>query len=306
MHVIVPPIEERTYTHVASIDSVTCFVVGKAGIVLKTTDGGTSWKRVEIPEQRADLYGAYFTDRNRGVLVGPHGLILATADGGNHWSKRNSSTTSDLVAIRFLNASIGWIVGFNGMILRTTDGGKIWKTEYCGVNSTLWSVSFINPKVGWAGGSGGTIVKTTDGGLHWRKFESGVKEFVYTLHFLSLSVGWAAGGYGMIIKTTDGGASWTRVNVHEEDGASNDPSIFGYSSHFFNDHEGLISGSDGTMRYTNDDGKTFRAYPTNTGDALLSLSFANRRIAWAVGTRGSILKTSDGGATWINQSHNAE
>ena len=62
-------------------------IVGEAGIVLQTANGGQQWS--SQPSVTFNyLYGVSFTDANTGTAVGyenPDGTILRTTDGGNTW-----------------------------------------------------------------------------------------------------------------------------------------------------------------------------------------------------------------------------
>ena len=56
-------------------------MVGEEGIILRTSDGGTSWE--EQTSGTANLLtNVYFTDVLNGWLVGENGIILHTTNGG--------------------------------------------------------------------------------------------------------------------------------------------------------------------------------------------------------------------------------
>jgi len=68
-------------------------------------------------------------------------------------------------------------------------------------------------------------------------------------------------------------------------------------------HPGVeASGSYGTVLYTTDNGKNWRAQATGTTEHLFGLTFVTKQMGWAVGSRGTILHTRDGGRSWINSS----
>jgi photosystem II stability/assembly factor-like uncharacterized protein len=56
-----------------------CF--GSITTILRTTDGGATWKRQVTGPGRA-LFGVFFTDANTGWAVGDAGVILHTTTGG--------------------------------------------------------------------------------------------------------------------------------------------------------------------------------------------------------------------------------
>jgi hypothetical protein len=67
------------------------------GAILKTTDGGTNWTRLEVddPQQNANLEGVGFIDEHRGWVGGwgkpafEGGQSSATPDGGASWHNAN-------------------------------------------------------------------------------------------------------------------------------------------------------------------------------------------------------------------------
>ena len=63
-----------------------CWVVGKAGTVLLTTDKGKHWKQLASPTKE-DLVGAYAEDAKRAsVWTGSHKQSFETNDGGATWT----------------------------------------------------------------------------------------------------------------------------------------------------------------------------------------------------------------------------
>ena len=100
-------------------------IVGKDGIILRTTNAGTVWQSID-PVTTVDLNDVYFIDKQTGVAVGDKGIILRTVDGGRTWTHVSSPTEVNLEGVMFPTAQIGTIVGMNGCILRSTDGGQSW------------------------------------------------------------------------------------------------------------------------------------------------------------------------------------
>ncbi len=125
---------------VSFTDANTGTAVGDGGIIVRTTDGGTTWanqssgttdellwrvvhrcehrhgrgrrrdhladdgRRHDVggADQRhhESLYGVSFTDANTGTAVGEGGTILRTTDGATTWAAQTSGTTSRLMACR--------------------------------------------------------------------------------------------------------------------------------------------------------------------------------------------------------------
>jgi photosystem II stability/assembly factor-like uncharacterized protein len=116
-------------TYLTSLDfptSLSGWVVGADGTVLKTADGGVTWMKQRSGGDLGISNEVCFTDATHGFVVGAQGLILHTDDGGDRWTEKSSGTTSDLSDVCFIDRLHGWAVGW-GVRLRTTDGGETWK-----------------------------------------------------------------------------------------------------------------------------------------------------------------------------------
>src|SRR5947207_1642864 len=76
------PLPQGNYLRPVSFtDANTGTVVGDSGTILRTTDGGATWKSQSSGTTNY-LTGVSFTDANTGTVVGGNGTILRTTDGG--------------------------------------------------------------------------------------------------------------------------------------------------------------------------------------------------------------------------------
>ena len=217
--------------------------------LLKTTDGGASWSRVEVT-RGADvdlkLAGLRFADREHGWVYGEMGALFTTSDGGKTWSRQRVPTRHLLLGASFLDAQVGWLSGGGMTVLKTSDGGATWhagtvflpaegegeqqpKASGRGQNDSgegeprvvggrrLNAVWFATHERGWAVGGQGVILLTGDGGRTWRPQRSGVGDDLHDVKFFNESEGWAVGRGGAMLHTTDGGRTWAdtkRVTTH--------------------------------------------------------------------------------------------
>ena len=62
----------------------TCWLVGRGGIVLLTTDG-RKWRTVE-PPTNADFVGVAASDASTATITADDGRKFATSDSGKHWA----------------------------------------------------------------------------------------------------------------------------------------------------------------------------------------------------------------------------
>jgi photosystem II stability/assembly factor-like uncharacterized protein len=184
--------------------------------LLKTTDGGASWSRVDVTSgANAELVltRVVFADAERGWVMGETGALYATRDGGATWTRQRVPTQRLLLGASFLDPAQGWLVGAGATILQTSDGGAQWQNASTLPADTarLNAVSFADARRGWAVGAGGTILSTADGGHTWRRQQSNTDADLSDVSFVDAREGWAVGADGFVLHTMDGGATWEMV-----------------------------------------------------------------------------------------------
>ena len=174
---------------------------GGQGVILGTTDGGTSWE--DQYTGTAIIRQVDFPDATHGWALTSTGL-LTTQNGGRSWSAV-SGTTPSLTQIDFLSATQGWGVGASGLE-STTDGGTHWQTA--ATPAPVQSVCFSSAETGWAaGGTTGasTVLRTTDGGSSW--------QVAYRVPVITPS-GAVPSRFSAQVRCSGGGTAWVLVAVH--------------------------------------------------------------------------------------------
>jgi photosystem II stability/assembly factor-like uncharacterized protein len=106
-----------TLNGIFMLDSSTGWAVGNGGVILKTTNGGTTWP-AQTSNTTANLRSIHFVDANQGWAVGNGGVIVRSTDGGATWTPETSTVTADLRRVFFVNANTGYAVGHNGTIVK--------------------------------------------------------------------------------------------------------------------------------------------------------------------------------------------
>jgi photosystem II stability/assembly factor-like uncharacterized protein len=102
---------------VSVVDAERGWVVGQAGKIYATTDGGRTWS-TQVSGVEADLFDVKFFDSGEGWTTGAGGTLLYTSDGGLRWTRVETETKHQLERMFFVNRDRGWAVGFGGTILR--------------------------------------------------------------------------------------------------------------------------------------------------------------------------------------------
>jgi photosystem II stability/assembly factor-like uncharacterized protein len=272
-------------------DSLNGWAAGDNGTIVHTTDGGNYWnEQIDSLQYYYTFHAIKFSNPNIGIAVGNYGLLLKTTDGGNHWIQQNLHTNYFLYSLFFTDSMMCWAVGDEGVILKTTDGGNSWSYNSYDSSTTLMSIYFKDKFYGWIVGDSGTIIHTTDGGNNWYKQISGTDENLYSIYFLDSSKGWISGRNGTILYTTDGGINWLKLSTNITENLGD---IF-----FTNENIGWSRGIN-TIYHTTDRGITWSRFPNLFFWSLSSMYFSDSNHGWVTGLYGEILKTTNGGITWV-------
>jgi photosystem II stability/assembly factor-like uncharacterized protein len=158
---------------------------GRVAYVLRTTDGGKSWKACQIPTDRgvADIRDLFFLSASDGWLItwhfnneGTH--LFRTTDGGKTWRLHPDSAIQGsgkwLSLVRFLNSNVGFAF-----------------TRDDQVNAAVEPPATGVVAVAEAGPTGsGKLLYTDDGGEHWQSHQLGA--WVYDCKVVSSELGCTA------------------------------------------------------------------------------------------------------------------
>jgi photosystem II stability/assembly factor-like uncharacterized protein len=153
--------EVRLGTSSASVPSLHGVAVGSNGTILRTEDGGETWKRVDR-NVKEWLYAVAFADTQRGYAVGARGIILRTDDGGATWKDLETGLTTNLFAIGLAGPDDVIVTGDQGRILNSKDAGQSWQIQPSITSSPLFAVAYRGGTNLWVAGRGGAILKRVE------------------------------------------------------------------------------------------------------------------------------------------------
>ena len=283
-------------------DSKVGLISGRDGVILRTMNGGKNWTRIDTKAPEP-LFDVEMVGPNKAWAVGHFNTILHSSDGGVSWQKQVFELSEDafdepgLHAVSFADEKNGWIVGEFGTILHTEDGGETWNAQKSGVAYSLYDVCFSSPMVGTAVGSWGTVLRTENGGNNWVKAYVSEKEHLYTLFHLDEAHFIAVGQDGGLVEgNMPPGVAPSETMSSEEDKTNAEDT---------KDVALTEDGEPGSPPIS----KVEAAAP-NIGQYkhrkigiytwLDNLQFFDAKRGLAVGGRGNMLLTEDGGQTWTN------
>lgn len=279
------------FNSVHSPNGYEVWAVGTGGNVFRSYDGGVTWG--SYPQEPVALRGVY-TLGTRVWVVGDGGKFSFSPNSGTSWTSQVLNGGSPLNAVTFRNQTTGWIVGNGGLVLKTTDGGSNWSVMVSGTTDHLYSVAFRDTMTGFVGGASGTLLKTTDGGESW----TDVSDTSWTRDFSGVGISgvtvYAVGQYATGFKSTNEGSTWATLNLRT-DSRSDVEGVCVVSE----DRVYFIGGG-GYIRSSQDGGQTFEYGVHQMHARLRSIYFYDNLRGWACSDKNNaVLRTTDGGATWL-------
>lgn len=277
-----------------------------AGVGSKTEAKTPNWFQEETVPTANGAFKAVDGVGNTAWAVGTGGKIYKTGEAGK-WYRQDSGTALNLNGVSAAGYEDVWAVGALGTILHTMDGGQTWRREGSGVtDENLYAVFALDWVNAWAVGDQGVVLHTHDCGQTWipKNVGNGV-------HLTGVSaqrensadepqvyaVGWdyvispPHGGWvdlGMIMKSDDDGHHW-RVQLDQEEKRFNGISLSSaHTGYAVGGHEGMHGK---IMKMSHAEWSDMQV---GLQDEFYGVSTRSSSKAYAVGSHGRIIKTTDG------------
>ena len=297
------------------INNKIAWVSGTGGTVLKTSDGGNTWKNVSVPNSsRVDFRDIEVFDKNNAIVMGisSPAKFYKTLNGGKTWELVYINEHKDVFfdGMSFWNKTNG--IAFSDpvdgehFLIKTKDGGSTWQKipskgipekmdiEY-GFAASGTGIPVFGNKTVWLGMGGikSRVFKSVDGGLNWIAVETplvhgGESTGIYSLAFKNKKIGVAVGGdytkqniLNTMVFTEDGGRTWhlpeNKVDEYRE-----------CVTHFNGDI--FIAVGPSGIDISKDNGKNWMIENRKIKN-LTAIAFAkNSNVGFAVGKNGNIYK----------------
>ena len=185
--------------------------VGDEGTLLRTTDGGTSWRFVNS-RTNSSLYDIGLSKNGALIVIGDNGTILRSVDKGTSWNSVNSRSDSRLYDIAVTREGQFAIVGQSSFILVSEDNGTTWSSVNNGTTSKLYAIGTSSTDQFIAVGQNGTILRSTEQGYAWSELNSGTDTLLSAIDTSSNRQLFVAGKNGTILRSVDNGESWTTTD----------------------------------------------------------------------------------------------
>jgi photosystem II stability/assembly factor-like uncharacterized protein len=207
-------------------------LVGSAGTVLTSDDGGHTWQRINLDASPVpSLVDVSACGDGHFVALAMDRKVWVADAEAQQWQAVEIPTMEEVLAIECREDNSYWVTGSFTTVLSSTDGGANWQENSLGEDAQLTTIQFINNEIGYAGGEFGIFIKTLDGGATWDLIEPIPGDFYpQGSYFRNENEGWAVGLSGGIFHTIDGGVTWnaqdsnTAIPLYGIDG--NDQAVY--------------------------------------------------------------------------------
>lgn len=305
--------EDAALRDVAFADASRGWAVGDAGTLLRTADGGQTWRQAQLPAKArsVDLLDIECVDAHTARVCGGSltadgrfstGVILATVD-GEHWRTVPAPMLPKLRQVTLLDARHGLAVGdpsdgYPSGVLLTQDGGRTW-TPAAGRGNQVWLAAAAK-SAQWSvlAGDRGRVMLLHNRKLRPARTPTLGGRRLQDVCLLPGGRGWLVGDGGLVMITHDGGLSW------QAPPSGWLPAWRGCDFQTVaarGDRVWVAGDPGGAIWRSEDAGQRWHRESTGQPLPLTALRMRDDRRGWAVGALGLILSTADGGATWTRQ-----
>lgn len=265
--------------------TVNLFIAVGAGNIINTSPDGTTWTARTSNIVSTIVAAAFNPTGNVAVAVGSAGKISSSADGLT-WASRTSNTGQSLNGVAW-NGTIFCAAGNAGTVVTSPDGTTWTKQQPSkfGSNNVTWITS--DGTNFYAITDGNTVFVSTDG-ITWTGY--GSPTTLLSLNWVnSQLVGYSANGD---IATSSNGYDWTIVGASQ--------GVITYNKAYWVSPSFLVASN---LIQKSTDGIVFQhPYFGFSGIQFLSVAYsASQDLIVAVGSKGIIVTSADGGVTWTTR-----
>lgn len=189
------------------------WICGQNGKIVRSIDGGKSWKILDSGVIQ-NLQDVAAWDERRLVAVGNNGVVIISQDGGDSWAEvevPKSEVANKLIRVKTFPDGKAWACGVMGTALSTNDYGATWTRRIPEQDIAHNDIAFATQDIGVIVCEFGKIKRTEDGGDTWTEVQSPVESSLMAVEFDEGGIGIAVGLDGVIERSADYGKTWTRI-----------------------------------------------------------------------------------------------
>lgn len=198
-------------TGVFFLDARLGWAVGHDAVILRTTDGGSSWQlQHAAPEEERPLLEIWFRSPGSGIAIGAYGYFLTTDDGGRTWSSGSVSEDDwHLNQLAISNTGVLCIAAEAGSIYRSRDNGLSWSALPSPYEGSFFGALWTGNSELIVFGLRGHLFRSVDDGDSWQAVETGTQAMLNDALILSDGRIVVVGLAGTILVSSDQGQTFS-------------------------------------------------------------------------------------------------
>ena len=272
------------------------------GRIVRTTDGGTTWTTVYTDPQ--GITAIYGTSSQIVYAVVVDGTILKTTNAGQTWTQNVGVVPVFMYSMSFLNETTGFVAGGGGEMARTTNAGATWiQLTSPQTNWAYFQIKIVSATEIYAAGDPGFLYKSTDLGNSWQSLQivpvngPATTYIWYGMDKVGSTIT-LCGDYGIVAKSTDNGLTWSSNNFLLNTNIIFDMDLVPGTSNIMAVGRQQTIGTR-QIYFSSNYGINWTPRDLGVNMEASSISMVNSQIGYISGTNGNVLKTTDGGTTWL-------
>ena len=250
---------------VSVVDNSVAWACGRAGTIIRTTDGGADWTIISPGyfQDYQHFWSIFALDAQTALAaysqlggIGDITEVYKTTNGGSSWNLVFEQTGGWVMDLEMFTANNGFLYTspLNGYwrFFNTTNGGASWQLidEY--QQSIIfeqghWNSSFFSGTDIWFGSNSTNIYHSADNGYTWSHIPVTTQN-IYSVWFNTANWGLLAGD-NHLERTTDGGNTWGQTTGQPSIDSSS--SIFGTETRWWVANQNHIYYSDDNLIFWN-------------------------------------------------------
>ena len=203
-------------------DGRTGFAVGHDAVILRTGDGGDTWRLVHhAPEEERPLLDVWFRDQRTGFAVGAYGYFLATEDGGDTWTPRTVSDDDfHLNTLAPGGRDRLFIAAEAGAAYRSDDGGGTWRALSPPYAGSWFGALTLDADRVLLLGLRGHLLRSEDAGETWTQVATGTNATLTAALRVNSEQVLITGLEGTLLTSRDGGRNVSLGQLASRQGIS--------------------------------------------------------------------------------------
>lgn len=307
-------------SRISFLDVSTGAMMGSSSLMFTTSNAGSNWKITlsgsnswfEGSSHLTDLWLYTPTSWYRKIYWPGIGGFSTTAiqqstDGGISWAGNRSFSTYSLGAASMDVFEAGGVSYLTYYSYVMKNSGSNWNTVYSGslTSSSTGNLYFADANTGFVAlNSNGSkaVLYTSNGGTNWTTDSTRSAKWIESVYLKSSGLGFAGCDSSYLLRTANFGTNWTQIPVPNNLRVQN--------IRFANEYTGWFIGTDhsypgtGRLFVSVDGGNYFQQMQSLENFNVKGFSFVDALNGYVCGDSGTVLKTTNGGLTFISVSSN--